>query len=213
MWLKTWLVAALLAALPSQGRAEDPAGRYRLADGHDAASELIISADGHFQYALSAGALDEHAEGHWMRMGERIALFTDPKPVPPVFSADPSATREDAKLTLLVAWPNGRGIAGIDFRIGFATGEPVTGYTQDYGWSMPPEDTRLPLWIELAEPIHGVVSSRFPIDLATGHALHFTLTPNDIEVFDFGGAEAEVTPGELHLHRGESVLRYVGVKP
>jgi hypothetical protein len=204
--------AIMLAAASSQARAQDPVGRYRLANGPDVASELVIRPDGHFQYFLIAGALDEHAEGHWVRSGRDIELFTDPKPVPAVFSADPSATREEAKLSLLVAWPNGRGIAGIDFRIGFASGDPVTGYTQDYGWSMPPDETRSPLWIELAEPIHGIVSPRFQIDLAKGHALHFTLTPNDIEVFDFRGTRAEVSPGQLIMHRDGGTLRYVRSK-
>lgn len=208
----TWFCAVMLAAASSPTKAEDPAGHYRLADGPDVASELVIKPDGHFQYFLMAGALDEHAEGHWERSGETIQLFTDPRPIPAVFSGDASATREDAKLSLLVAWPNGRGIAGIDFRIGFASGEPVTGYTQDYGWSMPPDETRSPLWIELVEPIHGVVSPRFQIDLAKGHALHFTLTPNDIEVFDFQGTRLEVSPGQLIMHRGGGELRYVRSK-
>ncbi len=210
-WM-AWLFATLLAAASSQAWAEGPMGHYRLADGPDVASELVIKPDGHFEYALIAGALDEHAEGHWVTAGQDIQLFTDPRPIPAVFSADPSATREDAKLSLLVAWPNGRGIAGIDFRIGFASGEPVTGYTQYYGWSMPPDETRSPLWIELVEPIHGVVSPRFQIDLAKGHALHFTLTPNDIEVFDFQGAHADVSPGQLILHRGNGEMKYVRLK-
>jgi len=207
------LFAIVLAALCAPlGAEENPAGRYRLADGPDVASELVIRPDGHFEYALIAGALDEHAEGHWERSGADIQLFTDPRPVPPVFFADASSVTEQVKLTLLVAWPNGRGIAGIDFRIGFASGDPVTGYTQDYGWSMPLDEPRIPLWIELAEPIHGVTSPRFPIDLAKGNALHFTLTPNDIEVFDFRGTQVEVQPGALMMHREGGVLRYVRVK-
>lgn len=204
--------AIILAAASSQAQAEDPVGRYRLANGPDVASELVIRPDGHFQYFLIAGALDEHAEGHWVRSGADIQLFTDPRPVPAAFSADPSAVTEQVGLTFLVAWPNGRGIAGIDFRIGFASGEPVTGYTQDYGWSMPVDEPRSPLWIELIEPIHGIASPRFQIDLAKGNALHFTLTPNDIEVFDFQGTRLELTPGALIMHRGGGTMKYVRVK-
>lgn len=208
-----WLapVSLLLSGAPALA-GEGPAGRYRLAGGPDVASELLVRADGHFEYFLMAGALDERAEGHWLASGPDIRFFTDPKPVAAVFSADPAAKTDEAKLSLLVAWPNGRGIAGIDFRIGFASGDPVTGYTQDYGWSMSPDEVRTPLWVELEEPIHGVVSPRFPLDLAGGNALHFTLTPNDIEVFDFQGTRLEVSPGQLVMHRGNGELKYVRVK-
>lgn len=200
-------IAMLVASGPSRAE-HGPAGHYRASEGPDLASELLIRPDGHFEYVLYYGALDEHAEGHWTRADTRIVLFTDPKPVPAIFSADAPAQADGAKLTLLVAWPDGRGIAGIDFRIGFAAGDPVTGYTQDDGWSMPPEEKRVPQWIELVEPIHGVVSPRFPLDLAEGNVLHFTLTPNDIEVYDFRGDAIELTPEGLILHRGEGKIRY-----
>jgi hypothetical protein len=205
-----WLTPAslLLSAVPALAQ-EGPAGRYRLAGGPDVASELLVGQDGHFQYFLMAGALDERAEGHWVASGPGIRFYTDPRPVPAAFSIGPAVTTEQVKLSLVVAWPNGRGIAGIDFRIGFASGDPVTGYTQEYGWSMPLDETRTPLWIELVEPIHGVVSPRFPIDFAKGNSLRFTLTPNDIEIFDFQGALADVRPGELLLHRSGEILRYV----
>ena len=122
---------------------------------------------------------------------------------------DPSSKTENAKLSLLVAWPGGRGVAGIDFRIGFTSGDPVTGYTQDDGWSLSPEEPRTPAWIELVEPIHGVASPRYPIDLEKGNVLHFTLTPNDIEVFDFQGTQVDVEPGALVMHRGGGELRYI----
>lgn len=188
---------------------DGPAGLYRLADGPDVASQLLVKENGHFEYFLMAGALDERAEGHWVASGHDIRFFTDPKPVPAVFSAEPSVTTEQVVLSFQVTWPNGRGIAGIDFKIGFASGDPVTGYTQEYGWSMRPDETRTPLWIELVEPIHGVVSPRFAIDFAHGNSLRFMLTPNDIGIVDFQGAMAEIRPGELLLHRGNDILRYV----
>lgn len=189
----------------------DPTGRYRVSAGPDLASELVIEADGHFEYALAYGALDERASGHWEREGNNLRLYTDPRPVPAAFSAAPSSRTAEAKLSLLVAWPNGRGIAGIDFRIGFAQGEPVTGYTQDDGWTLSPDETRLPLWIELVEPIHGVVSPHYPVDLANGNALRFTLTPNDLDVVDFQGEIIEIGSDQILLHRGGASLKYVRV--
>jgi hypothetical protein len=188
-----------------------PAGHYRLSGGPDVASELLIKPDGHFEYFLAAGALDEHAEGHWTLSGSEMRLFTEPKPVTAAFSENPPSRTDQAILSVMVAWPGaqGQGIAAIDLKIGFASGDSVTGYTQYYGWSLPEDEKRVPRWIELVEPMHGIVSPRFPIDLAKGNALHFMLTPNDIEVFNFQGAQIDVFPGELRLHRGDAVLRYV----
>ena len=203
-----FVCASLLMFSPPAIADKGPSGRYRLAGGPDVASELAIKPDGRFEYALSAGALDEHAEGHWMAVGTTLQLFTDPKPIPAVFSEQPALKTDGEKLTLRVTWPNGRGIAGIDFKIGFAAGDPVDGYTQEYGWSLSPDETRVPLWIELVEPIHGVVSPRFSLDLRKGSALRFILTPNDIEVFDFQGAQVDVFPDQLVVHRGGGELKY-----
>lgn len=204
-----WLFVWAFALASAEAGAQQVAGRYRLADGPDVASELLVRSDGHFQYMLMAGALDEYAEGHWSRTGETIQLFTDPKPVPATFSADRSAQSEQESLSLLVAWPDGRGIAGIDFRIGFDTGAPIAGYTQSSGWSLSSREKRVPLWIELIEPIHGIVSTRFQIDLDQGNALHFTLTPNDIEIFDFQGTALDISPDTLVMHRNGGTLKYV----
>ncbi len=210
------IVSGLVCILPflmgSQTLADTgPAGHYRLSDGPDVASELLIKPDGHFAYFLSAGALDEHAEGHWTLSGSEMHLYTDPKPVPAVFSENLSSRTDQAILSVLVAWPGaqGQGIAAIDIRVGFAFGDPVTGYTQYYGWSLPEDEKRVPLWIELVEPMHGVASPRFVIDLQKGNALHFTLTPNDIGVFDFQGATVDVLPDQLLIHRNGGKMKFV----
>ena len=203
------VAVTLLMSGIAAGEEVSPVGHYRAAAGPDLASELVIEANGHFEYALSYGALDEHAVGQWVRADKGIRLYTDPKPIPAAFSSSPPSKTGDAKLSLLVAWPDGRGIAGIDFRIGFAAGDPITGYTQHDGWALSPDERRTPAWIELFEQIHGVASPRYPIDLEKGNALHFTLTPNDIEIFDFQGSQVDVEPGALVLHHGTGQLRYV----
>ena len=70
---------------------------------------------------------------------------------------------EGAIPTLLVTWPNGEGIPGVDFRIGFDSGDPAEGYTQYYGWTMPEDDHRVPRWVEVSEPIYGFTAPRFEL--------------------------------------------------
>lgn len=212
---KSRAIALLLLLLaPTPVLATDAAiGLYSAVEGPELASRLELRADGRFRYQLSYGALDEGAEGRWQREGAAILLFTEPRPKPPVFRADSMVASGDAVLSLTVLWPNGQGIAGIDFRIGFDSGDPVEGYTQYHGWTLDPSDRRRPLWIELSEPIHGIGARRFPINDPKIRTLRFTLIPNDIGVVDFQGTKLTTDDGDrLVLHHRNGPLRYVRVK-
>jgi hypothetical protein len=212
--MRVWPALLLLLALGSAAAARErsPAGTYRLVGEQDAASGLALKRNGHFRYFLIYGALDEEAEGRWSVADGVVTLVTEPKPVPPAFSRRPSAKSDSAPLTVRVSWPDGRGVALVDLRIGFDEGPPVDGYTQEDGWSLPAEERRIPRWIELKVPMHDFTSPRFPIDLAAGNALAFTLTPNDLGKFDFEGIRIEVEPGALIVLRGGARLRYQAVR-
>lgn len=203
------LALVLLAVSTSSSAADSQAGLYRLAGVHDAAGELLLRADGRFAYALAYGALDEHAEGRWVRHDTVMALVTEPKPVPPVFRLAPRSTPAPDAPTLRVTWPDGRGVAGVDVRIGFDGGDPIVDYTQEDGWRLPADEHRTPRWIELAEPIYGIVSPRYPMDNAGAGTLNFMIVPNDIGVVDFSGMVVDVLPGELIVHRGRGEMRFV----
>lgn len=184
-------------------------GSYRLADGPDVVAELLLKSDGHFQYALIAGALDEQAEGRWVEADGKVRLCSEPKPRPAVFSAGPQSSTKEAPLKVLVTFPKGDGVGGIDVTIGFDAGPPVIDYTQYYGWTMSPDEKRVPRWIELVEPIFGVRSPRFAIDLAKGNALSFVLTPNDIGIVDFDGTLVERVGDRLIMHQARGDLAFV----
>jgi hypothetical protein len=203
------MVLVLLAASTPALAADDLVGRYRLEGDHDAAGELVLRRDGQFEYALAYGALDEHADGHWVRHGNVLTLVTLPKPVPPVFQLGPRGTPAPDSPTLRVTWPDGRGVAGVDFRIGFDAGDPIVAYTQEDGWNLPPDEHRTARWIELAEPIYGIRSARYPIDNATSGTLNFVIVPNDIGVVDFSAMVVDVLPAQLIIHRGSGEMRFV----
>ncbi|HEX8380269.1 MAG TPA: hypothetical protein VF619_06965 [Allosphingosinicella sp.] len=206
-------LAFLLQPTAAAGAAErSPAGIYRLVGEQDVASELILKRGGRLEYFLAAGALDERAEGRWSATGETITLSTEPRPVPPLFERGASSRTDGAALAVKVSSPAGSGIAGVDLRVGFDAGEPVEDYTQEDGWSLPVGDKRVPRWIELSVPMHGVSSPRFPIDLAAGNALAFTLVPNDLGVVDFTGVKVEIAGKALIVHRGAARLRYERVR-
>ncbi|HEX8239321.1 MAG TPA: hypothetical protein VF574_06235 [Allosphingosinicella sp.] len=200
-----------IAGAGAESRPPGPAGRYRLTGEQDVASELLIKPDGRFSYALIAGALDEKAEGRWRREGDSIFLTTEPKPVPPAFSAGAATHTDSAPLTVKVVWPDGRGVAGADLRVGFAEGDPIEDYTQEDGWSLSSDERRIPIWVEVSLHMFGLPAERFPIDVARANALTFLLTPNDLGTVDFEDMRADLARGRLVLHRGEGRLVYLRV--
>lgn len=215
MILVRFVLAALVLFGSFSAEARSPfAGRYRIANGPDTAGGLDLQADGHFRYSLSEGALDEHAEGTWTETGGDIRLTTAPKPVPPQFARGPDGTT--GAPTIHVRLADGRDLAGIDFRLGLTNGTSVAGYTQAEGWNFAesqakPGAQRI-AWVEVVEPIYGVVSPRFAIDPPAAGALEFVLTPNDIEVVDFQNAQLERRSDDFLLHRGDRTLHMVRAK-
>ena len=201
------ILLALMAAAHTPAGV-GPTGHYRLADGPDTASELILLPDGRFDYALAAGALDEAATGSWTSDGKVVRLTTRPKPVPAVFSAAAVASDPKQGLTIKAVAPDGSGIALIDFTITFADGSTEEGYTQDYGWSLPPEDHRVPRSITLGIAMYELVSPPFLLDPAQGNVFTFKLTPNDLGRFDFEATPLDIAPGKLIWHRGGADLEY-----
>jgi hypothetical protein len=202
------LLAACAAAAEPNAAADGPSlvGHYEI-DAIEQAGELLLTPDGRFQYAFTTGALDEHAAGRWEHVGEATCLTTEPKPVPPAFTKAAAVTDPDAP-TLLVTLPNGRGIAGVDFVIGFDSGDPVSDYTQYDGWTLPEDETRVPRWIQLNEPIYDIASPRFELEAADHGKLRIMLTPNDVGTVDFEQACLERTGDGVLLHRPEGDMTF-----
>ena len=206
MRLVLLMIAAALALTPGAVSARDLAGRYRLAEGPDAAGQLELTPDGRFAYVLAVGALDEEARGRWVRRGEQACLTTEPTPKPPEFKRAPPRPGQEA--TVLVESADGQGIAGVDVMVGFDSGEPATGYTQYYGWSLPTDERRTPRWIALAEPIHRFASPRYILAPTDGGKLRATIVANDMGVPDFRDACFEAKGDLFVLHRAEGDMRF-----
>jgi len=199
----------LLGAAPAMAQADAGsalAGGWEAAEGPDVAAQLVLRADGRFDYALAAGALDERASGRWVRDGPFACLTTEPTPTPPQF------VRQQAPAdgpTVKVVWPNGRGIAGVDLRVGMEGGAVVDGYTQTDGWSLPADATGNVAWIELVEPMHAISSPRFTLQASDHGRLMAVLQPNDLGVVDFRPACLEPDgKGGAVLHRAEGDFQF-----
>jgi hypothetical protein len=207
--LAVFAIAFASAVLSAAATAAPPAGHYRLVGVHDAASELILYPDGRFEYALAYGALDEQAQGRWTSDGKTVHLSTLPKPKPAVFSAGRSQRDAGAPFAIKVTSPDGRGLAGVDFRLTFDSGDPVESYTQEYGWSLDPADKRRPMSIRFEVPMYGLESQVFTVDVATANQLTFILTPNDLGTIDFENVPVTIGENALIMHRQGGDLTYV----
>lgn len=182
-------------------------GIYRLDAGPDVAGRLEITADHHFRYDLAAGALDEEATGTWEFIDGRTCLTTVPAPKPPAWTASPAAKGP----TVRVAWPDGTGIAGVGLRVGFDAGDLTGGYTLEDGWALPPDERRIPRWVELIEPVNGLTSPRFPFNGARN--LLVTLVPNDLGKVGFDKSCLEPDGTALVLRRGEGAMKFYRSDP
>jgi hypothetical protein len=193
------------------GPAISPVGIWRASEGPELAAHLQLTSDGHFRYELIYGALDETAAGDWRMVDGHVVLETRPKPKPPEFLLTKVESAPDKQCTVIVQTAQGRGIAGIDLVIGMDKGDPLSGYTQTYGWSgeIPP-GTR-PLWIELAEPMNAVQSARLPLPDGACGKIIVTFVPNDIGTVDFVAAPVDIDSDRMVLHHPRGNLRFVKV--
>jgi hypothetical protein len=201
-----------LLAVCSGAQAAPPDQRYRLVGEPDVASWLILHPDGRFDYMLSAGALDEQAQGRWSSDGKTVHITTDPKPKPALFSAGAAERHAGAPFTIKVVWPDNRGLAGVHFRLTFDDGVPIDGYTQEDGWSLDPADKRTPRSITFAVPMFQLQSPAFAIRTENANSLIFVLTPNDLGTVDFENLPLTVGTNRLIMHRGGADLTYVTAK-
>jgi hypothetical protein len=113
--LRVAAMVALFIAMPisaDPGNA-DPAlvGHYYLSGVMETGSELLLKADGRFDWYISYGAVDQVAKGQWSRSGDKLTLVADlPKAGDALFRVDERvAWNEDAELRLREqAWDQAR---------------------------------------------------------------------------------------------------------
>ncbi len=109
--------AACPVAAPMNGKekalARQLAGHYVLSGMHEVGSEILLHADGKFEYALAYGNLDETSQGSWRVRGRRVSFSS-----PPGEAGTPmrllGSSREEAKAGTAVRFRvQGRALAGL----------------------------------------------------------------------------------------------------
>lgn len=196
----------LFAATPALAGVE---GIYRLEGVHEAASGLELTADGHFRYGLTYGALDEVGEGRWVRDGNRILLTTEPAWTPPAFEPVSAERNPEFTVRVQVTGPDGNRMSWpVDVLLTYADGTETEGYTQPYGY-IPnlPEDTKITA-VKLGLAMFGFISPPFPVDLARANDLTFRLVPNSLGQPPFKDQPLLIEGDDLVMLRGDGRLTY-----
>ena len=197
---------ALAGATPAIA-ADCPTGLFVAAAGPDTASALLIGPDGQFRYMLSEGAIDEAAEGRWTCTGDTLLLTTLPAPTPPAFDLVSVAASEDGSFSLVITWPDGPGIAGVDFELTLDDGEQIRGYTQTDGWSRDMNGRKVRS-VRVFEPYYGTVSPPMPLPDDANARVHIMLTPNDMGIAAFRDTPVTIENDRLVLHWRERSIPY-----
>lgn len=193
----------MLLVLAAPGTAQEAVatsvkpGDYRDRSSFEAFHGLRLNPDGTYEWALSIGAMDRRSAGTWADDGGIVTLTTNPTPVPPEIRRDADDPSPDVPF-LVVRWPSGRGIAGIDLTLICADGKRISHYTQEDGWNLVPGECDEPERLVLEEPIQKVGPASFELD-GTPRSLRFTLVPNDIGIENLSGTQIRADGSGISL--------------
>jgi hypothetical protein len=175
------------------------------------AAGLSLTADGHFQYGLSYGALDEEAEGTWYFDGTHVVL--DSKAVKaPHFSFLGQARADNGILHVDLQIPAGMDPQYFDVAVTLADGRTAGGQLSAEGLSLPLKSDEVPKSVRIVLPMFEIASDPVAVDPSKGLKLSFRFEPNDLGHVSFQGTQLESKSGELLLilHGVEIHFRHIG---
>ncbi len=146
-----WKVAAATAAAgkpalaPTKGKADLAlqgrlVGHYYLESMREVGSEIVLTKDGRFSYALAYGSDDQFATGTWRVLNKQVVFRSqaDALPAPYTLSAPVAADkpRDDAEVSVLVQYKD-RKIPGMFVTLVGEQPALAHGVTEEAAWSAP----------------------------------------------------------------------------
>ena len=203
------LLALLTAMIATPAFAQHPASLVGHYDGHqmEMGAELVLNANGRFQYGVAYGALDEEAEGTWALQGGQVLLTSDPVTPPRfVFLGQKPAPAGIFRLSLEA--PQGMSLQYFDAVLTFAHRNPEGGQLTDDGLARPIVAKDPPLTARLFLPMFELKADPVTIDPAKGYWLSFRFEPHDLGKADFRSAPLALDKGDLLLERFGRTIRF-----
>jgi len=203
------LLALLTAMIAAPTFAQQPASLVGHYDGHqmEMGAELVLNANGRFQYGVAYGALDEEAAGTWVLQGDQVLLTSDPVTPPRfVFLGQKPAPAGVFRLSLEA--PQGMSLQYFDAALTFAHHDPEGGQLTDDGLARPIDAKDPPVTARLFLPMFELKADPVTIDPAKGYWLSFRFEPHDLGKADFRSAPLTLDKGDLLLERFGRTIRF-----
>jgi hypothetical protein len=199
-------IAPAQASTPSA-----PITRESLAGSYDGGqmevgAQLLLKPDGHFNYELAYGALDEAAEGTWELKEGAVFLTTVPAVVLPRFVVE--SDKPDPSGGLWITLTKGPLMQGARQRIYLIYGpnEPADMAEVADDGSVPFPGNRRPTAIIPEIPVYPVMSKPIPLTGTGGHRITLRFEPNDIGKADFRAQRLLIDNGVLVMPRRDLQL-------
>jgi hypothetical protein len=185
---------------------ESLAGEYS-GNQMEVAARLLLQPNGHFQYELAYGALDEAAEGTWEIKQGVILLTTVPAANPPRFVVVSDQSVPTVGLWIkLASGPIMQGARQRIYLIYAPNEEPDMAEVADDG-NVPLPNNRRPTAIIPEIPVYPIMVKPIPLTGAGGHRLTLRFEPNDIGKADFHPQVLAIANGVLVMTRPDLQLR------
>lgn len=207
------VAAAAVPAFPM--RAQAPPERIVLADlagtydggQTDMAAGLELSADGHFRYGLSYGALDEQAEGTWTVENGQVLLTAAPV-VPPRFVLVGQSDAPAGQLAVTLDLPEGmsRQYFRAEWRMANGTTNGRQLNEEQTPFELDPGDR--PISVVLALPMFDLASEAVKLGTGQGHRVAFRFEPHDLGKAAFVRTPLLRESGDLILARFDTMIRF-----
>jgi hypothetical protein len=215
-------IAALLAAtLPLTLLAQPPAEQSKpqsaapvtpesLAGAYDGgqmevAAQLLLKPNGHFQYELAYGALDETAEGTWELKDGAVLLTTVPAVVPPRFAVVSDTPDPKSGLWIKLVKPLMQGARQRVYLIYGPHQEADMAEVADDG-SVPIPAGKHPVAFLPEIPVYPVLVKAISLTGTGGHHFVLRFEPHDLGRADFHPMRLSIEDGVLTMPRRDLEL-------
>ena len=196
-------------AVASSPTRESLAGEYEGSQ-MEVGARLLLKTDGHFNYELAYGALDEAAEGTWEIRNGAVYLTTAPAVKLPQFVVE--SDTPDASGGLWIKLSSGPVMRGARQRIYlvYGPGEPADMAEVADDGHVPLPGNRRPTAIIPEIPVYPIMSKPIPLTGTGGHRFVMRFEPNDIGKADFRAQRLSIENGVLVMPRRdlELMLRF-----
>jgi len=162
------------------------------------AAELDLTANGHFQYGLAYGALDEEAQGSWESDDSNVYLTSGPV-TPPRFSLIGESGAPKGQFRIALDVPRGMDRQYFDAHVRLANGEVIDHQLADDGLTLQLEPGMHVVSVQFELGVFLLKSQSILLSSGSGREARFRFEPNDLGKVAFTHTPLRIEGSDLLL--------------